>query len=480
MTAPPLKFGEGGIYPHGWDSANSVWVASGVNTEGLQEVLCYGEDSVPSRKRIRTNSDGELVVQTSTINPSTVRYNREQIDAFGRIRVSDPTTVFDSKLITDSGPVDWDKLTVNTGAVVYDNAKAGVVLSVSASGDRALRQTFRRFNYQPGKSQLIAMTGVLRNSGTFSANITSRLGQYDDNAGVFFQYDATNGVQVAIRKATVDTLVPQSLWNLDTFDGTGLSGVTLDFTKVQFFLMNYEWLGAGPVWWGFVVGDAIHWVHRNDQANVKDTVYTETPNNPLRYEIISTGAGSGAMTEICCSIISEGGSNPSGRTFCSGLLTGITLSTLNPNKEQVMIAVRYKSINTAEVEINTDFITAATVTNNALFYLNVRLVRNVATQLRNAADTGPPTLSWTSVQDSAVEISRPAAAYVVNDNFSGTSGYIMEMGANVSKASVVTAVRNKMKLGFSIAGVSDILVVSAYPIDPVSQTLYATVGWQEL
>lgn len=407
---------------------------------------------------------------------------RTLIDAFGRQRVSNVFTIFDSKQIVDNQPNFWDSATTGTGTVVYNNSEAATVLSVSAAGDTALRQTFRRFNYQPSKSQLILLTGVIRNAGAFDTGVTAYLGQYEPNAGLFFRYDESNGIQVGIRKNAVDILFPQAAWNLDRFDGTGPSGITLDVTKTQIFVINYEWLGVGSVWFGFYVNGQLYWVHREDHSNIADSVYMQTPNSPLCFEIVSTTGAAGSMTQICCSINSEGGRDKSGVSFAVGMPSELTLLSGATNPEKVLIALRYKSLSTSQVDINTDALSVVSSggTTNVMAVV-LRIIKDEATQLRNSTDTGPPTITWTPISNSALEFAAPTggnAVFVVKDNFTGASGHILDMTSLSGSSSTKTAIRNSLKLGFSIAGVSDILVLTGYPFD--NQAVNATIGWTEL
>lgn len=142
-------------------------------------------------------------------------------DAFGRLRVSDPKTLFDSKLIVSDYPtLFWDEQqTSGAGtASVYssDNARVRMSVSASTAGTR-VRQTFRRFNYQPGKSQTSFMTFNM-NGGV--AGVTKRIGLFDGVNGIFFQMNGTEP-EFVVRKAGGDRRYPQSLWNQDQLRGTG-------------------------------------------------------------------------------------------------------------------------------------------------------------------------------------------------------------------------------------------------------------------
>jgi len=240
------------------------------------------------------------------------------LDAFGRFRVSNPFTIFDSKQLFDSQPTLWDD-DEETGSGTSsshstDTSATTISVSDSISGKRT-RQTFMRFNYQPGKSFLIMLTGILATTGSGTGN-TFRIGYFDDNNGIFFE-DHDETLRVVRRTSTsgspVDNAVAQSSWNLDTLDGSGLSGVTLDKTKTQIFVIDFQWLGVGRVRMGVVVNGVLIYCHEFLNSNVLDTVYMSTPNLPLRYQIENNGSGdAGSMDQICCTIVSEGGVEDNG------------------------------------------------------------------------------------------------------------------------------------------------------------------------
>lgn len=232
-------------------------------------------------------------------------------DAFGRLRISQPQTIFDSKQLFDNQPLFWDDAEVSGGGTSssYSSARASTIIGVSAStAGRRLRQTFRRFNYQPGKSQLILLTGVIGSGGS---GITSRIGYGDDDNGLFFE--VVNGTayvnsRSSVSGSPVDDYIAQSQWNLDPLDGRGPSGYTLDLDKANIFFIDFEWLGVGLVRMGFVIDGQWVYAHQFKNANNLSSVYMSTPNLPLRYEIENDGSGEAATLEhICSSVASEGG-----------------------------------------------------------------------------------------------------------------------------------------------------------------------------
>lgn len=242
------------------------------------------------------------------------------IDAFGRWRVSEPHTLFDSKQIFDNLPLFYDDQEVSgsgtTSVHSTDLARSRMSVALNTAGVR-VRQTFMRFNYQPGKSQLVKLTGILNAVGGGSG-IIQRIGYFDDDNGLFFENNAGT-INVVRRTKTsgspVDNAVAQSAWNLDTMDGTDSSpsGVTLDFTKAQQFAIDFEWLAVGRIRYGVKIGAQVINFHEVNAANILDVVYMSTPDLPIRYEIRNDGTGAASsLDHICATVVSEGGQQETG------------------------------------------------------------------------------------------------------------------------------------------------------------------------
>lgn len=236
--------------------------------------------------------------------------SKNNFDAFGRLRASQPFTLFDSQNRYASDPA-FDTSLTGSGTSTFLTNEAAVSMDVTtASGDKVIRQTKRYFPYQPGKSLSILTTFVMSAGKT---NLRQRVGYFDTNNGVFLQRDGTE-LSFIIRTYTGGSVddtrkVVQSSWNGDKLDGSGASGITLDTTKAQIMFMDFEWLGVGSVRVGFVIDGQYITAHTFDNANEVTKVYMQTATLPLRLEIENTGttASSSAMKQICSTVLSEGG-----------------------------------------------------------------------------------------------------------------------------------------------------------------------------
>lgn len=231
------------------------------------------------------------------------------IDAFGKWRVSNPSTLFDSKQVFNNNSFFFDSYNTGSSNIVYNSGSASSNLNLTGTG-RAIRQTKRSFHYQPGKSQQTIITGIF---GAGVSGVTKGMGSYDDNDGIFFQQNG-DSFGVVLRKTIngvkTDTFISQSNWNVDKLNGTGPSALTLDITKAQIYSVDYEWLGVGRVRYYVVLKGVPRLIHEITNYNALDTVYMRNPNLPIRFEI--SGSGTSTLTQICSTVISEGGFNDNG------------------------------------------------------------------------------------------------------------------------------------------------------------------------
>jgi hypothetical protein len=256
-------------------------------------------------------------------------------DAFGRLRVSNPLTIFDSKNVMSKNTL-FDESLSGSGGVTYTANKSTVNLNVTeVSGDKVIRQSKRVMSYQPGKSLLNLNTFVMN---TLTANLKQKVGMFDANNGIFFYADGETLKIVRrtyVTGSAADTEKSQSEWNGDKLDGTGKSGYTLDPTKATILFMDFEWLGMGSVRVGFVIDGKFIVAHTFYNANDLSTVYMQTANLPIRYEIetaATLAAGTYTLQQVCSTTMIEGGYAPEGIRQMIGtsqINAGVNLTTTN-------------------------------------------------------------------------------------------------------------------------------------------------------
>jgi hypothetical protein len=277
--------------------------------------------------------DGNVGI-TGTVNANITGGNVSttiggtNLDAFGRLRVSNPFTLFDSQNRYIDGD-QFSNITATGGNVVYVPNESSFNLNVSAtSGSSVIRQSKTVQAYQPGKSLLIMNTFAM---ATLKANCRQRVGYFTADNGIYFEAVGTT-LNLVIRSSVTGTVVeeriPQASWNGNTLLAGNPSGIVLDPTLTQIFWCDVEWLGVGNVRTGFVINGEFIVCHTFQHANQpgNTTVYMTTATLNPRYEITNTGATSGVSTmkQICSTVISEGGFAPSTKL---GYVTNNTTAT---------------------------------------------------------------------------------------------------------------------------------------------------------
>jgi len=255
----------------------------------------------------------------SIIDPDVAIRDSANLDAFSRLRVSNPLILFNAQLTYDLAPIIMEQITNGTGATVtHDttNRQALMTFSSTPTGGKAYMQSYEYLPYQPGRSQLIFVTF---NMIAAVANTLKFAGYSDGVNGIEFQLSGTTKQFIVYSASSAgNETVTQSSWNLDKLDGTGASGITLDITKTQILVIDIQALYVGRVRVGFDIGGQIIYCHEFLHANLFASPYVQTANLPVRCGMTCTGTVSTTMNFICSAVISEGGSediNVYGYTF---------------------------------------------------------------------------------------------------------------------------------------------------------------------
>jgi hypothetical protein len=389
------------------------------------------------------------------------------VDSFGRQRMSNPEMIFNNKQIFDNQPLYWNDVEVSGSGTStnYSANTASTTLSVSANtAGKRVRQTYMRFNYQPSKSQLIFMTGVLKKSGG-GTGVVSRMGIFDDNNGIFLQRNG-NSVSFVVRSSTSGSpsdsnSVTQANWNIDKMDGSGLSGITLDFSKSQILIIDFEWLGVGSVRVGFVVDGSVFYCHQFNHANLISGVYMSTPNLPIRYEIENSGSGVASSIEcICSAVISEGGKEDLATNLY--ISTGNSAITGTKNQNNAILGIRLKS---AYAGCTVDIVNLAVLMASADIYeWSLVLNPNIA-----------GTFTYSDITNSALQYA------IGNGSTNIASGGTIVAGGYGNSKSEITGdqLKNLIKLGSSLSGVMDILVLCIYPLGANNVNCYAGINYRQ-
>jgi hypothetical protein len=252
------------------------------------------------------------------------------LDAFSRLRVSNPLTLFNAQFTYNLHPLLFEQITSGAGASIAHhttNRYAAMTFASTPTGGQCYMQSYEYLPYQPGKSQLTFLTFNFEGG---VANVLKFAGYSDGVNGVEFQLNGTTPrFAIYSGTGTGNQFVNQSSWNLDKLDGTGASGYTLDLTKVQILVIDLQALYAGRVRVGFDIGGTIIYAHQFLHGNSVAPPYLQTASLPVRCGMTCTATVSTTMYFLCSTVISEGGLddvNQFGYTF-SQASTAVSVAT---------------------------------------------------------------------------------------------------------------------------------------------------------
>ncbi len=334
-------------------------------------------------KAMEYNAQGEPIIRTSLGSSATAS------DAFERLRTTHPFTLFDSfHRYQDNGRIGI--YTSGGGTSTYDTNSSSILMNVgTASGDTVIRETNRVFAYQPGKSLQILLTF---NMAPAKTNLRQRAGLFDTQNGIYLQLN-DNVLSFVLRSyssgSLVETVVPQSEWNVTTLDGTGTSGIVLDITKSQILWIDVEWLGVGSVRCGFVINGQFILCHAFHHANIGTSSYMTTACLPGRVEIVNTGATSSSSTyrQICFTVISEGGYELRGRPRSAGHQLSSPYRLSSTSTEYPILSIRLKNDRLNAIIVPKTFSIAVTSSSNFRYKLINRGITSGGTWISAGEDS---------------------------------------------------------------------------------------------
>ncbi len=401
-------------------------------------------------------------------NPSYIAINGTNVDAFGRLRISEPFTLFDSThRYSDNGL--WATSTSGTASATFVANEGLVDLAVgTTSGDEIVRETNKIFSYQPGKSLLVMNTFVM---GTAKAGLRQRVGYYGQDNGFYVERDGTTVYLVErslVTGAATNTRVAQSSWNQDKLDGTGPSGITLDMSKAQILYMDIEWLGLGTVRMGFVINGVFVPAHNFDHANLVTTTYITTASLPLRYEMRNTAgtASSSTLKQVCSTVISEGGYSLSGLQQAIGTPITSPTSLATAGTFYPVVSLRLKTTRLDAIIV----LTAASI---------LALTNNVNYEWRVVAAGTTTGGTWVSAgTNSGVEYN------LTGTSFTGgrilASGYTQGSNQGSSTIDILKAAlfANQLERNGLTSSPYELTLIAAASSN--SATIHASLDWEEI
>lgn len=254
-------------------------------------------------------------------------YDGPNLDAFSRLRISNPYNLFNSHFEYDLNPLLFDTNVSGTGSTLTHDATnrtALMTFSSTPTGGNCWMQSFDYFRYQPAKSQLILLS---YNFIAQVANCLKFVGYSDGVNGIEFQNNGTTN-QWVIYSSTGNgnQTVTQANWNIDKLDGTGKSGINLSISNTNLAIIDLQALYVGRVRVGYDIQGQIVYCHEFNHANQIALPYIAYASLPVRAGMTCTGTVSTTMRFICASVVSEGGQD---MTTAYNFSAGATVTAAN-------------------------------------------------------------------------------------------------------------------------------------------------------
>lgn len=371
------------------------------------------------------------------------------LDAFGRLRVSNITTLLDVTHKYDKSPKIMDEEVSAGSTSTYISSGSCVEMVVGGVNGYVVRQSKTKATYQPGKSQIFEasfsnfnlQSGVTKRVGYFTSTTASTFNTNFD--GFFLESDGTTSVisfQIW-RGGTNIYSANTSSWNTDEINPS-----SIDWSLTNLMFVDFQWLGVGRVRFGMVLNGITYIFSEYTAANNLGTVYMESPNKPIRYEARTTGS-TGTFREICSQVSSEGAINRITNRFVvssTGTTSMVTAGTkyayigIKPNIGYEDISILAKQISI----INTS-------NDNYLLTLEI-----------NPTISGA--YSFTTNNDTSILQSLGDGSQTVTTSGVILIGFIGEAGAQA--LSSITIEDNGINPGLNIDGTQDELWVCITPL----------------
>jgi hypothetical protein len=230
------------------------------------------------------------------------------VDSFSRLRVANPGYLFDAQFTYDLQPLLYEQILSGSGATIthdVTNRCALMTFAATPTGGEAYMQSYEWIPYQPGRCQLFFITFNMIEA---VADCLKFVGIGEQPNGMRYELNGTTR-QFSIYSDTSqgDNTVTQANWNLDRLDGTGPSGITLDDSKTNILVLDFQALYVGRVRIGFDIGGNVVFAHEFNHANIASFPYVQNASLPITCGMTCTGT---------VTAISEGGTDePVGYQF---------------------------------------------------------------------------------------------------------------------------------------------------------------------
>jgi hypothetical protein len=395
--------------------------------------------------------------------------DNSQLDAFGRLRTSELTSVIEIKHIYSKNTLLIDEIIGGTGATsTYTPGNADIEMSVAYDGDYVIRATKSRGIYQPGKSALFECTmmnfdqetDVVKRVGYYSTTSTAPFDS--DFDGIFLQNSGivggtgsgvyeNEGISFQVwRNGTKIFDVPASAWDNSQIDPT----TDIDWQKNQLFWFDFQWLGVGRVRWGLYLEDYTQ-IQLGEvvAANNTEDPYMRSPNQPVRYEIRSVG-GTGEFHQLCATFGVEGSINSLKKI--AGLYNSVERTAPVIGTKYAYTGFRLKG-DYPGANLNLESVSSLSSLSSHDFLVTLEMNPVLA-----------DASTWSDIENSPIQYAFSGGASGATLGAISTSGYVIaswiQKGGGSSSASDINLFENVIRPGVCVNGTLDEVWICVTPV----------------
>lgn len=398
-----------------------------------------------------------VVIEQDIYSPIPVEMDVQ--DSFNRLKVAPPHLLFDSSFQYSLQSKVFIQDALVGATITHDSARAAARLNCSASaGSRARFRSRNYFPYSPAFTNTVTASFNMQGS---VVGVTKRIGMYDENNGYILE--AHNGiVRVGIRSSIAGSTnyVNQSSWNVDKMDGSGISGLTLDISKQQILVIQYQWLGSGQVIFSFSINGMTYPFHKFNHANILSGLYSKTGTLPVQAEILNTSGPASYMEFTCCSVVSNGATAQHGHLHSAS--SGLTAKNMpNTGVSYPIISIR-KQTGFTDIPIQILDMNAFSTSQDDFI---IQIVHK-------------PTLVgavWVNIPNSFCQKDVSATSWSGGDI---VAEFYMKGNLQASEKIEQLAKFWDLTLGNDFAGNSEIMTMSATPLT-VNASMYGVISFKE-
>lgn len=442
-------------------------------------------------------SDMQLMTESfATFNRQAVTHNLASSpdvwrDAFYRLRVSNPVSLFTAESAFDpwqneSSTMKFVSQLIGETAEATFSSEGYYSLIVETESDCVIRQSRHYIPDQAGLSKIALISGVLLTGPQSQETVVSRFGLFDGNNGHCLQL-ATDGLSFCELVNGVETVIPQSNWNIDPLDGTGSSGLNLssyivangnlpDVVDLSYhqniLIIDTEWTGLTRL--GFFLNGVPRYAHQFAHENRQSPI-SNSSGLPVRYQIkkISTDNTQCELRVCWCNVLVEGTYVPHVPRFSYSNARG-SYSLITPSSAAAdsaltpVFSMRIKDIYShASVKVET--LKLSITTNNDIYW---ELIKNVTLQ----SDTWLVNAPYGSMIEFDTTTARYSRGIVIKDGFLNASS----MGETNFVDSTSSYLSDPI-LGIDLNGDRDTLTLGIRNLrGGETIKLWYIIGWMEL